>query len=231
MRLIAPAIAVSLLMLLTACDPGGSDPAPPASSEPSESATVEPVVDEEAEAEPEAATILFRTESFAILDEDDVTMQEFDYFDSPAEAISALTEVFGGAPVVTPFEGHTHQEPGNYYAWDAFTLIDYDAPAVAYGEEYGVASSAAVVRGLTVETVADLTVGSTAAAAIAAGGSEQGFSYDGMTAAWIQLDIVAGTDPEWLSFEGGSRIFVHAALSGPGGTITILSAPVANYGP
>ena len=230
MRLITPAIAVSLLILLTACDPGGVDPAPPPSAEPSESATVEPVVEEEVD-EPEPATIVLRTESFAILDEDDATMDEFDYFEAPTDAIATLTEVFGGEPVITGFEGNTHQWPGSYYIWDAFTLIDYDGPAIAYGQDYDVASSAAVVRGLAIETVGGITVGSSAAEAIAAGGSEQGFSYEGTTAAWIQLDVVAGTDPEWAEWDGGPRIFVHAALSAPGGTVTILSAPVANYGP
>ena len=158
MRLIAPAIALSVLVLLTACDPGTAEPTLPVSAEPSGTSTIEPAVEEVEEEEPDAATILIRTESFSILDEDDVAMEEFDYFDSPDGAIAALTEVFGSAPTITPFEGHTHQWPGNYYTWDGFTLIDYDGPAVAYWEEYDVASSAAVVRGLAVETVGGITV-------------------------------------------------------------------------
>jgi hypothetical protein len=229
MRIIAPAIAVSLVLLLTACDPGGSGPVPTATPEPTESTTVEPVVDEDTE--PQAATILFRTESFAILDEDDATMDEFDYFDSPAEAIAALTEAFGGAPVITTFEGHTHQWPGSNYTWDAFTLIDYDGPSIAYGEDYDVSTSASVVRGLAIETVGGITIGSTAAAGIATGGFVVDYSAESAGSVWLQLDIVASTDPEWAGVEGGPRIFVYGGLTGPDGTITTLSAPAANYGP
>ncbi len=230
MRLIAPAIAVSLVLLLTACDPSGSDPTPPPPSEPADSATLAAPAETAAPA-PAAATILLRTASFAILGEDDVALQQFDYFDPPAEAISALTAAFGGAPTVTAFEGHTHQWPGSYYAWDGFTLIDYDGPAIAYGEDFGVATNAAVVRGLTVETVGDITVGASAAAVAAAGGIVQGFDYEGTSATWYQLDAVAGTDPEWADWDGGPRIFVNAAMTAADGTVSILSAPVANYGP
>lgn len=227
MRLLASAVAVSVVLMLTACDPGGPEPVATAPAEsPSATATIEPT----AEAEPAAATVLIRTESLAVLDEDAVVMAEFDYFESPTAAIATLTEVFGGDPVVTAFEGHTHQWPGNYYAWDGFTLIDYDGPSIAYGEDFAVASSAAVVRGLTVETVSDITVGASAAAVEAAGGVIQSFSYEGTSATWYQVDGIAGTDPEWIEWEGGSRIYVNAAMTGPGGTVTILSAPVANYG-
>ena len=230
MRLITPAIAVSLFILHTECTPVVSPSTPHAPSATSTtSSTAEPEAEEEAE--PAPATILLRTDFFAVLDEDDVVMQQFDYFDDPTAAIAALTEVFGGEPTVTAFEGYTHQWPGNQYSWDAFSIIDWvGGGGIAYGEDYAVTARSAVVRGLSVETVGDITVGSTEAQLGAAGALVQGFSYEGTTATWYELDGRPATDPEWAGWEGGPRIYVNAAVDAAGGPVTQLTAPVANYG-
>ena len=217
--------------MLTACSPAGSPATPPPPSvSPTAPATVEPV--DEEDPDPEAATILLRTDFFAVLDDDGAVMQQFDYFDDPTAAIAALTEVFGSAPTVTAFEGHTHQWPGNAYAWDGFSIVDWvGGPGIAYGEDFAVTAGSAVVRGLAVETVGGITVGSSDAQIVAAGGLVQSFSYEGTSATWYQLDVQPGTDPEWAEFQGGPKIYVNAAVDIAGGPVTLLTAPVANYGP
>jgi len=227
MRLIAPAIAVSLLVLLTACDPGTAESTPPVPAEPSATASVDAVVDEDET--PQPTTVLLRTQYFAILDEDDAVIEQFDYFDSPTGAIAALSEAFGGEPATSHYEGHLEQAPGTFYSWDGFTLLDYDGPAVAYGEDFEVSTTAAVVRGLAVETVGLVTVGTTAAQVAAAGGLE--VIWDGSPLLWYEVDAVPGTDPEWAEWAGGSRISVTAAIASAGGPVTSLTAPSANYGP
>ena len=227
MRLTAPAIAVSLLVLLTACDPGAAEPTAPVSSEPSEIASADPVVDEDEP--PQPTTIMLRTQYFAILDEEDAVIEQFDYFDAPTGAIAALSEAFGGEPSTSHYEGHLEQAPGTFYSWDGFTLLDYDGPAVAYGEDFEVSTTAAVVRGIAVETVGGVTVGTTSAQVVAAGGLE--VLWDGSPLLWYEVDAVPGTDPEWAEWAGGSRISVTAAIASSGGPVTSLTAPSANYGP
>ena len=227
MRLIAPAIAVSLLVLLTACNPGTAESTPPVPSDPTTTASADAVVDEDET--PQPTTVLLRTQYFAILDEDDVVIEQFDYFDSPTGAIAALSEAFGSEPATSHYEGHVEQAPGTFYSWDGFTLLDYDGPAVAYGEDFEVSTTAAVVRGLAVETVGGVTVGTTAAQVAAAGGLE--VVWDGSPLLWYEVDAVPGTDPEWAEWAGGSRNSVTAAIASAGGPVTSLTAPSANYGP
>lgn len=231
MRLIAPAIAVTLLALLTACEPGGSPSAPatPDSSPgDSSSSTPEPEPTEALdEDESGAATIVITTSLLLINDDEGSTINHFDYFDAPTAAITALTDYFGGDPVVTAFEGGKHSWPGNYYTWDAFTLIDWvGGPGIPYGEDFGVRSTAATVRGLHVETVSGITIGSTNAAVAAAGGVGGSYVYEGTTYAWMELDHLS-VDNEFPE----ALVFVYVTLSGVGGTVTQLAAPAANFGP
>lgn len=172
-------------------------------------------------------TIVITTSLLLINDDEGTAIDHFDYFDSPTAAISALTEHFGGEPVVTSFEGGNHSWPGNYYTWDAFTLIDWvGGPGIPYGEDFGVRSSSATVRGQHVETVAGLTIGSTSAAVAAAGGVGGSYEYEGSTHAWLELDHVS-VDNEFPE----ALVFVYVTLSGVGGTVTQLAAPAANFGP
>jgi hypothetical protein len=231
MRLITPVIAVTLLALLSACDPGGSSPTPAtpdSSSTDGSSSTPEPTeTDAPEDEDPAAATIVITTSLLLVNDDDGSTLDHFDYFDSPTAAINALTEYFGGDPVVTPFEGSNHSWPGNFYTWDSFTLVDWvGGPGIPYGEDFGVRSASATVRGLHVETVSGITIGSTSAAVTAAGGVGGSYVYDGTTYAWMELDHLA-VDNEFPD----ALVFVYVTLSGVGGTVTQLAAPAANFGP
>lgn len=227
MKILSTLLAAVVLTTLTAClptfpPPTTTSPTPTAET-PGATVTPEPTEP----TEPVAATILITTSLLLVNDAEGSTIAHFDYFGDPIAAIEAFTEFFGGDPVVTPFEGSNHSWPGNYYTWDGFTIIDHvGGPGIPFGEDFAVRTTAGTVRGIQVETVADVTIGSTSAAVVAAGGFGGSYEYDGTTYAWLELDHVTvdSDTPE-------SLVFVYVTLSGVGGTVTQLAAPAANWGP
>lgn len=217
--LFTPTLALVVLAALAACVPID----PPAAT-PSPSPTVTATATEEPTG-PTPATVVLSTSLILVNDAEGATIDHFDYFDDPTAAIAAFTEYFGGDPVVTPFPGSNHEWPGNFYEWDDFGIIDYVGGPGGSGEDFGVRATAATVRGLGIETVSGIAVGDTAATAAAAGAIAVSQEIEGTTYAWLELDRISvdNSRPDEL-------IYVYLTLSAPGGTITQLTAPVANFG-
>ena len=228
MRIILPVTALALLAL-TGCAPAPTPdhhrPPPTAVPTVSASPTAEP------ETEPRAATIVLATLSFTVLDEDGALLHEYDYFEPAAAPIADLTEIFGAAPVITAFPGFTHQWPGSEYAWGGFSLVDFDGPSIAYGEDFDLVVRAAEVNGIGIEVVGGAQVGDTSAAGLAAGGVVQSYPDFPDITPWLEFDTSVAPDPEWADWDGGPRRFVYGETTGAGGPISMLRAPSVNYGP
>ena len=218
--LFTPTLALVVIAALAACAPIDPPAAPPALSSPSPAAT-----GEEEPAGPTPATVVLSTSLILVNDAEGTAIDHFDYFDDPTAAIAAFTEYFGGDPVVTPFPGNNHEWPGNFYHWDDFGIIDYVGGPGGSGEDFGVRATATTVRGLDIETVGGIAVGDTAATAAAAGAIAVSQEIEGNTYAWLELDRISvdNSRPDEL-------IYVYLTLSAPAGTITQLTAPVANFG-
>ena len=218
--LLAPPVALALLIALAACVPTTPPATTPTLSSPLPTATAA-----EELTGPTPATIVISTSLILVNDSEGTTIDHFDYFADPTAAIDAFTEYFGGEPVVTPFEGSNHEWPGNFYNWDDFGIIDYVGGPGSTGEDFGVRAAAATVRGLVIETVHGIAVGDTAATASAAGAIAGSLEYEGTTHAWLEMDRISVDNnvPD-------ARAFVYLTLTSTGETITQLHAPSGNYG-
>jgi hypothetical protein len=53
---------------------------------------------------------------------DGAVVTTLDYMSSPADAVTALTTVFGSPPVDEPYRGTNHTPPGVFHRWDQFVL-------------------------------------------------------------------------------------------------------------
>lgn len=111
--------ALTLLLGLTGCVPG-------APGQESSSATTGTGIDATAEPVDPLTTvtaIVARSEAIELHDASGSIVDRFEYTDSPAEALTALTVVFGRAPEDTFREAASlHTPPRIEHAWEAFTL-------------------------------------------------------------------------------------------------------------
>lgn len=220
--------ATALVLSLAAC--AGPAPAPTASpsgsaSAPSPSATPTP------EAEAAAASVVISVEGFTILDTAGETIAEFGYFDADAaDAVAALTEAFGAAPVETRDEARTHFAASANSGWSGFELRDLDQEAQFPDYlDFNVRASAAEVNGIEIRTTDGVYVGMALA-------DVEPLSYR----SWV--DTGTGTDlPIYLLEQkpvetATSPDYEPAALdvvvSGDvaGGVVSGIGAPGANFG-
>lgn len=228
MRNLTPLLAIAVIATLAACTPTLPPVTPGASSSPTPTETIEPVVEEP---DPVPALIVIARESFTIADSEGTVTDDFDYQTDPAAAVARLTDVFGAAPVISNDEGNFHEWPSVIYTWSGFSVIDYvGGDSIPFGADYEVASSAAVVGGIAIEAPGGVTVGDSTATATAAGGTAFSQMYD-VVVSWVELDAVPDPSPDWAGWEGGPRIFVRLALDAPSGAVTIIAAPMVNYYP
>jgi len=225
MRILSPLLAIAVIATLSACTPTVPPVAPGASSSPTPTETIEPVV----EPDPVPALIVIARESFTIADSEGTVTDDFDYVTDPAAAVARLTEVFGGSPIISNDEGNFHEWPSVIYTWSGFSVIDYiGGGSIPFGADYEVASSAATVNGVQIEAPGGVTVGDSTATATTAGGTAFSEVYD-VTVSWVEIDAIPDPNPEWAGWVGGPRIFVRLALDAPAGTVTTIAAPLVNY--
>ncbi len=159
LRPITIVLAAATAFALTACDPGTPAVTPtaaaPAATEAATSTpTAEPVV---------ATSVYFDASIVEIRAGDDVT--SFDYYADPDELVDALTLAFGFAPSATSYSGGAHVPPGVRWEWSGFEIIDPDGfiPDDETTPTFQLATSAATVGDVAIESFGDLTIGSTQA--------------------------------------------------------------------
>lgn len=113
--------ALALAFSLTGCLGGGAvatstpeaTPAPTAEPTP----TAEPV-----DALTNVVALVARPEGLELRADDGTIVTTLDYLASPADAMAALTSVFGEPPVDEEFDGSNHYPPSTAHRWDAFEL-------------------------------------------------------------------------------------------------------------
>jgi hypothetical protein len=117
----ALASGVVLLLALTGCL-GASAP----STSIPETASASPAVSGTPTAEPVDPLItvdgLVARPAGLELRADGAVVTTLDYMSSPADAVTALTTVFGSPPVDEPYQGTNHTPAGVFHRWDQFVL-------------------------------------------------------------------------------------------------------------
>jgi len=223
-----PLVAL-LALALAACGPTATKP--PASPDPSGSATPAPSETEPADPLETVTRIMIQSEIVYFGDEVAWALDGFSYLDDADAVVAKLTTVFGAEPTVTEQAGGLETATALHYDWGGFVLGApmTSGPRNIYTSLFVRATSAAV-QGITIETIEGVTIGSPAADAAA---------HAVTTMTWgaqveAQLDptpVTAeelGEDP--ASWGGDLHLHVSAWSPAGTGTVTELVAPARNFG-
>lgn len=126
MRTSRRAATIAGLLALTFALTGCLSEAPSAAPTPS-SATVTPTAEPTPTREPVDALatvvgLVARPEGLELRTADGSVVTILDYMSQPADAVTALTAVFGAPPVDEPYPGNNHRPAGVFHRWDLFVL-------------------------------------------------------------------------------------------------------------
>jgi hypothetical protein len=182
------AVALSLVLTITACVGLRPSTTPPPSSTPVASPTSEPVV--EVDPLETVAVVVVRPEHLELRDDSGATVQTLSYDLTAEEFVAALTSVFGGDPEIEERPGSCCESgAATIYHWDDFRVgddhmghfadhdntlwIPEDVPDYR-GMNLGVRATGSAVRGIPITTTVGFEVGED----IAALASGVGWPYD-----------------------------------------------------
>lgn len=151
-----------------------------------------------------------------------------DYMSSPADAVTALTTVFGTPPVDEPYSGNNHAPPGVFHRWDMFVLDErrYDEDRrEAEGYDWVVWPRFAVffegpaADGVVLSTSSGLQAGDAWSLAEA----DPGFDPDLWTCVGTSIEALTTAVPS--GWPGPDRVNVIALPTADGATVKWISAP------
>ena len=151
-----------------------------------------------------------------------------DYMSSPADAVAALTTVFGAPPVDEPYEGTNHTPSGVFHRWDEFVLDErfYDEDRrQSEGYDWVVWPRFAVyldgpaADGIVLSTSSGLQAGQPWASAEA----DPGFDADLWTCTGTSVEASAVAVPS--TWTGPARVNVVVTPSDDGATVKWVGAP------
>jgi hypothetical protein len=220
------AAAISLMLALAGCAGATTAPTP-------EAATTPPTVTATPTAEPvdpltTVVGLVARPEGLEVRDDPGTVVVTLGYMSSPAEAITALTTVFGEPPVDEPYAATNHSPAGIVHRWDEFALEErlYDEErrqADGYDwlvwPRFAVYFEAPAADGVVLSTASGLQAGD--AWSIAA--ADPGFDPDLWTCIGSSVEAVAVTVPS--SWTGPDRVTVIAQPTDDGTTVSWIGAP------
>lgn len=221
----------ALALSLTACT---APTPPPATSEQSSSTSASPEASAEAQAEApaEAASIEVSVDGIAILGAGGETIAEFGYFDADAApAIAALTEAFGAAPTESQSASTNHPESDSVNSeWSGFELRDLAAETLHPDyPNFTVRVTVPESNGISIRTTDGVHVGMPIA-------EVEPLSYrnwvDTGTGTEIpiflleQQPVETSTSPDYEP----AALSVIVSSTSPGGVVTDIGAPAANFG-
>lgn len=223
-QVVPPAFALVLALALSACGGGGPEPDPTTPApEPTASETPTPGPDPASA----AARIHLGVNHVEIFALDDSPLGDFTMYESAADVVAELTEVFGTAPVVSDDPGGLETAPSRSYDWSGFTVIDPEGLTIML-TDIVITVSTPAVGDVQVYSYFDLQVGDPFSDAIAVADGDGGFPGYGLaTVGSLTIDPVSvGEAP-------GLPLAIYVAVYGdPGGTgpITTITAPTPNWG-
>ncbi|WP_159601973.1 hypothetical protein [Agromyces humi] len=159
---------------------------------------------------------------------DGAVVTTLDYMSSPADAVTALTTVFGAPPADEPYSGTNHTPPGVFHRWDQFVLDErfYDEErrqAEGYGwvvwPRFGVYFDGPAADGVVLSTSSGLQAGQPWMSAEADPGFDAGL--------WTcrGTSVEAMTIPVPSAWTGPDRVNVIVAATDDGATVKWIGAP------
>jgi hypothetical protein len=184
--------------------------------------------------EPTTAVVLVGSETLDLLGDTGQQLGSIDYAIDTADAIAQLTEVFGTEPQVVPYTAqHMEETNGVSYVWPGFEVRDYDYPAVVtppYTWQFQVLVTAAEVGEISVQTVDELSVGSSFDAVMAAGADPYPYNDSIPTHSFHRVDLVDVPPPAEESQDPAHRmVSLQLAPAGSEGIVLQILAPYADY--
>ncbi|WP_104087614.1 hypothetical protein [Cryobacterium sp. N19] len=213
--MLAAAVA-AVVVILTGCSSDGPRPNIPAPA-------VTPTDTEENEASLEARAtsdhLVVSASSIQVVLDDGTIGDEFDYFEPIEPVAAALTDVFGGEPVITTYEGI----PSVDYDWSGVS-IGTDGPAHRPNNpEIILHVTAAEVHGIGIETVDGIQVGDSVAVLEVANPSHR-WQCDGVE------ELVITVNPIPVTADDNERTFSVELRSYPSdGPVTQFATPIRNF--
>lgn len=210
------AAVAALAVILTGCSSIG-----PQANIPAPAGT--PTITEEKGTSPESRAppdhLVVSASSIQVVLDDGTMGDEFGYFEPIELVVAALTDVFGGEPVMTNYEGI----PSVDYDWSGVS-IGTDGPAQRpTNPELIMRVTAAEVHGIGIETVDGIQVGDPVAVLEVANPSHR-WQRDGVEELVIKVNSVPVTP------EDNERTFSVELRSCPAdGPVTQFAAPIKNF--
>lgn len=224
----AAAAALVLVFSLTNCLGGLPAAAPtPHSAAPSPAADPTPTA-EPADPLTTVVGLVARPEGLELRADGGIVVTTLDYMSPPADAVNALTTVFGAPPVDEPYAATNHRPSGVYHRWGVFVLDErfYDeARRQAEGYDWLVWPRFAVyldgpaADGIVLSTASGLQAGDPWTNAE----SDPGFDPDIRTCTGTSIESATTAVPSGRTDR--DRVNVIAMPSDDGATVKWIGAP------
>lgn len=218
----------AILVSLTGCL-GGSPAATQTPDVPSSSPSASPTpIAEPADPLTGVVGLVARPEGLELRADGGTVVTTLLYMSSPADAVTALTTVFGTPPVDEPYAATNHRPGGVFHQWDLFVLDErfYDEDRrQAEGYDWVVWPRFAVyfdgpaADGVVLSTSSGLQTGD----AWSAAETDPGFDPGLWTCAGTSIEAVSITVPS--GWTGPGRVNVIVMPSDDGATVEWIGAP------
>ncbi|WP_222863279.1 hypothetical protein [Agromyces mariniharenae] len=225
------AAAISLMLALAGCFGPTPSPTPTPTPTP-DAATPRPTPAATPTVEPVDLTavigLVARPEGLELRGDGGTVLLTLGYMSPPADAVSALTEVFGEPPVDEPYAGTNHSPAGIVHRWDEFALDErlYDeelrqAEAIDWlvWPRFAVYFDAPAADGVVLSTASGLQAGDAWSIAEA----DPGFDSDVWTCTGSSVEALVVAVPD--SWTGPDRANVVAQPTDDGSTVKWIGAP------
>lgn len=181
----------------------------------------------------DTALIEVSATGFDLLDADGDRIDTFEYYDDEsADAIAALTELFGTAPKVESQAVAEDSRAVDKNSWKGFAVWDYGSVGDDPGQPaFSVQVTAAAAGHIAVETNDGISIGDTEDDVEDVAYTSSASEADGRELAVYSLDETLLPDGVQTYIEDGPAAYsVHALVFADTGTVNEITAPNANFG-